>query len=182
MDDLANILTTDTPTLVVLMSLLIMILALVFVIKIKIEESKIRKWIVGITLAEYIFVILCETVFYREKNSEANVILEPFWSYREAFNYLPSLYMLWEVLLNIILFIPIGIFISIIVDRIRWWQVLTYGGILSVFIEVSQFLFHNGLCETDDIINNTIGKFIGFIVIKIVSLAKRINIKEKYNE
>ena len=37
--------------------------------------------------------------------------------------------------------------------------------ILSVFIELSQFVFNFGWCEVDDVISNTLGAMIGYGVL-----------------
>lgn len=41
--------------------------------------------------------------------------------------------------------------------------------VLSVFIELSQFIFNLGWCEVDDVISNTLGAMIGWGVIRQIS-------------
>lgn len=42
------------------------------------------------------------------------------------------------------------------------------GVAFSVFVEASQYYLRRGLCETDDVIHNTVGVVVGMIVYKVV--------------
>ena len=42
------------------------------------------------------------------------------------------------------------------------------GVAFSVFVEASQYYLRRGLCETDDVIHNTIGVVVGMIVYAVV--------------
>lgn len=69
---------------------------------------------------------------------------------------------------------PIGALAGLVVTQIpqiarKWWKgwtvVLFAGILLSVGIEALQLYLKRGLCETDDIIHNTLGCLIGYGVI-----------------
>ena len=66
-----------------------------------------------------------------------------------------------EILLNIIMFIPIGLLIGGSMPKQRG-KVLLIGCVLSIVIETLQLITGRGLCETDDVIHNTIGCLIGY--------------------
>ena len=84
-----------------------------------------------------------------------SIILEPFWSYKEA---AVNDFTSFEVQANILLFIPIGFLLPTFVKR----KPLLWGVGISVFIEIIQLITLRGTCETDDVISNTIGMLIGY--------------------
>lgn len=45
-----------------------------------------------------------------------------------------------------------------------WWKVALIGLVFSSFIELSQLVLKRGLCETDDVIHNTVGCVVGYIM------------------
>lgn len=76
--------------------------------------------------------------------------------------------MLWEILLNIALFIPLGLLMAMMYTSIYWVKVLLFGIMLSSTIEISQYVFMKVLCEADDIIDNTLGVLIGYALFKAI--------------
>ena len=76
----------------------------------------------------------------------------------------------WQIFLNIILFIPFGFMFPIIHSksfrRYHLSPVFTIfiGFALSFSIEVMQYITGRGLADIDDLINNTLGAVIGYLV------------------
>lgn len=62
---------------------------------------------------------------------------------------------------NIIMFVPIGFFASLLSDRPRWWKGTLWTFLLSLFIEVSQLFVCRGT-DVDDLILNTLGGLLGY--------------------
>ena len=107
-------------------------------------------------------VILYATILTRTPGvSEA--ILTPFASLTAA-RQQPELYR--EMLMNVFLFFPLGLTLSNALPR-KWhhWSriILTtlVGCIFSAGIEYAQYRYALGLAETDDVICNTLGAFLG---------------------
>lgn len=117
-------------------------------------------------LAAYVVFILMETIIGR-KPGIARYELVPFWSY-----HYPELRT--EIILNYILFIPLGFLLCFSEKRnhsgvwINTVQVVLIGFLLSASIESIQLIFRIGLFEFDDMIGNTIGCWIGAVVGKMV--------------
>lgn len=63
---------------------------------------------------------------------------------------------------NILFFIPYGLLYP---WKDNWKRVFVTALVLSVFIELSQFIFNLGWCEVDDVISNTLGAMIGWGVL-----------------
>ena len=118
-------------------------------------------------LAAYILFILIETIIGR-KIGVGRVELVPFWSYSH-----PELRM--EIVLNYILFIPLGLLLYLCFGEKFGLRVVLAGFLLSVSIELIQFIFKIGVFEFDDMIGNTIGCLIGAVIGKATrELKKRI--------
>lgn len=77
---------------------------------------------------------------------------------------------LYNVVGNILMFVPLGVFIPILFknkDKISW--ILLYGFLASFFIEINQFFIKgNRAADVDDIIFNTIGAVIGYAIYKVI--------------
>ena len=96
--------------------------------------------------------------FFNRKAGHNSYNFKPFWSYIQFFD---NKELRWEILNNILLFIPFGTILSQLLPQKR---VLLLAIGLSAFIELVQLLSGTGLCEIDDLISNTIGGVIGFII------------------
>ena len=68
---------------------------------------------------------------------------------------------------NIIMLIPFGILAPIVLKQMRKIRccVLT-GFMLSCAIEISQFITQRGYCQLDDVVTNTAGTLIGWVIWK----------------
>ena len=87
------------------------------------------------------------------------------------FQTLHSLYKTVQFGLNIILFIPIGFLLPMVGYqlknvRMRAWQMGLVAMVISISIEATQYLLSIGEVETDDVITNTLGAVIGFLIYK----------------
>lgn len=75
---------------------------------------------------------------------------------------------------NIVAFIPFGALIRWVLNRrVRWYEAILYTFMFSLGIEVIQLITRVGSFDVDDIILNTIGGYIGFIVYYILLLINR---------
>jgi len=131
------------------------------------------KKIVLLVFIEYCFLLFCSTVIFRDNNIEAVVDMKGFVNIFRDGNY----YHVPENLMNIIVFVPIGILSCSIFRELKWWNVLIFGTGLSLSIEILQLLLKRGTTEFADVLNNTLGCLIGFMIVAIVkglwSLHKR---------
>ena len=73
---------------------------------------------------------------------------------------------------NILFFIPYGLLFP---WKDNWKRVFVTALVLSVFIELSQFIFNLGWCEVDDVISNTLGAMIGYWILWKVSKRKLVS-------
>ena len=113
-------------------------------------------------LAEWVCLVLCTIVLFRETSAERGYNLMPFWSYWDYGEHSYFMEMLGENILNVLLFVPVGFLAGCGLQGMTFKKVLFLGGGLSVFIELLQFVFKKGFCETDDVIHNVLGCIIGY--------------------
>ena len=74
--------------------------------------------------------------------------------------------LLHEVVMNVAVFVPIGVLLGQIFKGMVWWKVLIPGVCVSVIIELLQLILMRGLCETDDVLHNTLGCLIGIGIVQ----------------
>lgn len=130
-----------------------------------------KDWRTGFLFA-YSFFLLAETVLIRSPGTLRYEMI-PFWSWREVFRKWPmtatgKMY-LRQIILNIIIFIPIGVVLS---PKAGWKIILIAAGI-SAAIEIMQLVTHRGLFEFDDIIHNTLGAAAGCGLTALIRKAKQ---------
>lgn len=150
-----------------------------------------------IVIGVYALAYLSETLLFREITPEAKYELSLFWSYRASIQIpgglsavvqalfsdgfpaalslirLSDPSLLKEIILNILLFIPMGYMLPFtwpkLVKRHHLpWKVVFIGFGVSLLTELMQLVFHLGLFEFDDIFNNTLGCIIGALIYKLV--------------
>ena len=103
-----------------------------------------------IFVALYILIILWITLFSREPMT-TRIFRGLFWEIEMGY---------WNnIIQNILLFIPLGFLIG-------GKRGIVAGALLSIGIELTQYIFRLGYCELDDVLNNTIGAAIGSLLFK----------------
>lgn len=128
------------------------------------------RYVFGLLLAEYVYLLYCSTVIFRYSNRKREYDFSPLWSYRSYFRGEDPM-LLPENIMNIIVFIPIGLLLGISLRSMTWLRTLLIGAFLSVGIETLQFAFMRGFAEFDDLMHNTLGCVLGFGIYKVVSLS-----------
>ncbi len=121
-------------------------------------------------LVEYVFLLFCSTVIFRATGETRQYDFHPFWSYSR-----PDL--LVENIMNVVVFIPVGLLLGIAFKQTTWWKDLLLGCGISITIESLQFFLMRGFSELDDVMHNTLGCLIGFGFMIIL----RIIFKTRYN-
>lgn len=71
-------------------------------------------------------------------------------------------YHIPQMMLNIALFVPLGVFLRIRTANLKR-SILT-GLLLSFGIEIFQLILMRGICDVDDLILNTLGTMVGFLL------------------
>ena len=105
-------------------------------------------------LMVYVALLLCGTLVFRATKAAPDFRTKPFWHYAEE---MVSL----DAIVNVLVFIPVGLALCPSFRKMRWWQAPVFGFALSVVIELMQLLFRRGCSDVDDVIHNTLGCLLG---------------------
>lgn len=132
-------------------------------------------------LIEYISLLVCSTVVFRQFSERKSLELRLFWSYERAMH--DEKYLIFENIMNIVVFVPFGGVLCCLMPLSKWWVAIITGVCMSVLIELMQLGFHRGLCELDDVIHNTAGCILGvlfaFLIKGVVKYPKRTYIQRQ---
>ena len=164
------------------------ILAAVFAVAIAAEGYRLRhgqgcrplQALLLLMLLGYLCVYAFLTFFYRSSFETPQRMLQPFWSYAEAFSleggfHIVRLGLARQILLNILVYMPLGILLPAILreKKNRILITLLSGFGLSLLTELLQYWTRRGYCETDDLVNNTLGCLLGLAVYLLGALLLR---------
>jgi glycopeptide antibiotics resistance protein len=115
-----------------------------------------------LVVGEIVAIIYC-TLLDRKALARRMVELRPLYSFVNA-KIQPEIYR--TLIMNMLLFIPFGMtFPFALSNRFinRVAITIVSAAVMSILIEFAQFCFRLGLCETDDVIMNTLGAVLGTI-------------------
>lgn len=138
-------------------------------------EGVIMKKTTHILFTIYLFLIIWIILF------KLSVSIEQLPHFR-SFNLIPfyypneTTYQIKEVLENMIIFIPFGLYLKTL--NINSERTVFLGFLLSLSLELSQYIFGIGASDITDLITNTIGVLVG---VGLYYLLKKI-FKEKTNK
>ena len=126
----------------------------------------------------HLFLVLRLTLIDRQSGAR-KAMLYPFW---ELMSLLENIgceplrrFWLVQIFGNIAMFMPFGFLLPYVSRIKRFRQVVLAGLAFSVCIEITQYITGRGLCEFDDVFNNTLGTYLGFRLRRFL-----INYRRKY--
>ncbi|MGN0350319.1 MAG: VanZ family protein [Roseburia sp.] len=121
----------------------------------------------GAIFLGYLVIVFGGTMLNRSASWENREIMPLFYSYKEAWSSW-SVTEWRNIILNILLFIPLGFLLPLGIKRFRkFWKTYLAGFGLTLFIEVTQLLLKRGIFELDDIFDNLLGTMIGYGIFAI---------------
>lgn len=132
---------------------------LYFALKKSIGKSKRNFSLWGFLLCIYIAILLSVTFFSRESGGDKSIDLKIGSSW--GINIRNNAY----VVENVLLFIPYGYLLPMVWEKVRgWWKCILLGFSTSLLIELLQLVSARGVFQTDDMITNTMGALIGYLL------------------
>lgn len=138
----------------------------------KLNTSKVLLWSIFLI---YAVMVLGATFVHRIPGMYENINLHIFSSYIKVWNRF-SLLELRNLILNILMFVPLGIMLPLLFKKCEKFYITYFLGLcMTIFIEVLQLISKRGIFEIDDIINNALGCMIGYGTIMIFLLFSKRN-------
>ena len=139
----------------------------------KIEKNGNRIVFVSL-LAFYVLVVFGFTLMIREPSGKDSIQTE--WLY--GFNTFKNTVIIRDCLLNFLLFIPLGVLVSLVSDKYKIIRSLLFGLFVSETIECSQLIWQLGSFDVNDLLFNTLGTLIGgLIVVLVIEIRKLVKKK-----
>ena len=178
---------------ILLVACMVTVMSIVIHIMRKHACDNVRK-IVSLAFGVYVVSYLYFTLLSRDIGSISFVDLHPLKTYSRLFetattpivivtgfmaDYLQGTPPIVSLILNILLYYPLGYLLPILFPQLKPKHVILIGCLCSIATEATQYLLKMGWCETDDVIHNTLGTAIGVWIWHLQS--KRLN-KPKSNE
>ena len=77
-----------------------------------------------------------------------------------------------EFLANIVMFVPLGIFLVLLLGRKRWWLAVVIGVLMTIGIEFAQQFVPNRVSDPRDLVANSLGAVIGAVLALMLTASK----------
>ncbi|MBQ8201306.1 MAG: VanZ family protein [Clostridia bacterium] len=132
------------------------------------------KWMI---LGVYLLANVQHTLLFRAVQPDRPVEWGLLWSYRQALTFPDGLMslvkgtvqverrvLLYSILLNILLYVPMGYLLPYVLKRLKGWQTLLIALGASALTEIAQLVFRIGWFELDDVLNNMLGAVLGLML------------------
>ena len=139
-------------------------------------KSGFVRWLIAVS---FVTAVVFLAIVSRQPGETARLNLEPFFALKRAivintggsFPWITvkSRILLMDIILNVLLFVPFGFIIPCLSKKLaHWWAAIPLGLLFSLCIEFTQYSAKLGTADVDDLINNSIGTIIGWILYLIV--------------
>jgi glycopeptide antibiotics resistance protein len=114
-----------------------------------------------VLLVPYVIMMLQVAILLRPFGSIKVIDLIPFNMYGG------TRYIVLYAVANAVIFFPVGILLPVIWEKMNSLKMILLAGFLfSLFIELSQLAFQCGMCQTEDLLMNTLGAGVGYLIYK----------------
>lgn len=74
-----------------------------------------------------------------------------------------------EFAANVLMFVPIGLFLLLLLGRSRWWLAALSGAVLSCAIEFAQLFIPGRVSDIRDLVSNSLGALIGVLIALVLT-------------
>ena len=153
---------------VLLSGLVVLYLKKGFVLSSEVEESVsgkncVKKLLWIFFLAAYIYIVIGITLLSRSESGTRGASFELFRTFRNTFSARKQIYE------NVLMFVPYTVLLYGLAKPFRrWWIALLMGAGSSLLIEVTQWVTRTGYFEVDDILTNTVGMVLGYLMCRTI--------------
>lgn len=173
MKQLVPVYDTVSSTLSNTWPMLTLFIAIVVIIRLSRKLINHEKFIFYKEFYNLLFIIYLLLLYYlllSTDNASSGLNLTPF---KEIIRYpITSVQFIYNVIGNIVLFLPFGFFISDFIKAKKTYQILIISALISLTAELIQFKIGRAF-DIDDIILNVTGAIIGFLCYKGLRSIKR---------
>ena len=119
----------------------------------------------------YLLLVFTSTVFARETVDVVRININIIHNYSFKLKY--NIDTQFELLLNVLLLLPFGVLFPYVTKTKKVVHTFLAGLFLSITIEGLQFVLKKGTFELSDIINNSLGVLLGYLLYLLAKKSKR---------
>ena len=141
-------------------------------------HSKIGRIFFVIVSSLYLATLIGVTILNANRVEMQSLNLSPITNIKELFGVM-SIHQWRGCLSNVLFFIPFGVLGAIYFRKRRIVFTVLSGLVVSIVLEVLQYLLHRGCAETMDVICNFLGTFIGAVfTVGIIGLINKMKTQQ----
>lgn len=127
-----------------------------------------KKALLLLALAGYLSVVCYVTLFRAGHVGARYANMHLFRAWREAWNNFSEKNWM-NILLNIAMFVPLGVLLPLMKKWFRKWYIMLPTGFLTTLaVESIQYFSYRGVFDVDDLFGNTLGAMIGFWAVMVI--------------
>ncbi len=119
------------------------------------------------------YIVILFALLFMKRHSFSSINVVPFRSiisYLSDGNIVLHSFALSNVLGNIVLFIPLGVYLTLFNSDKRLYKNVLWIILIGLSVEIIQYIFKIGVTDIDDVILNGLGGFIGIAAYRILLL------------
>ena len=139
-------------------------------------KSGFVRWLITLS---FITAVVFLAIVSRQPAETARINMEPLFALKRAIVIntagsfpwitIKNKILLLDMILNILLFVPFGFIIPCLSKKLaHWWATIPMGLLFSFCIEFTQYAAKLGTADVDDLINNTLGACIGWVLYLVI--------------
>ena len=128
-----------------------------------------KRWFF-IILVVYVVLVLSVTLIIREPLGKERIQTEWFLGFKSS-----NALLIRDNIINVLLFVPIGALVGILSENYKLILPFIIGVFVAETIECSQLIWQLGTFDVDDLLFNTLGAFVGGVLMVIIALVERLN-------
>lgn len=132
---------------------------------------RILSWCIFVVyLVALVYFLFFSEQLGRVPSDEYKYSLVPFKEIRRYIFYwhaIGSYYVLLNLLGNVVCFVPFGFVLPVISrNQRKFWKILLLSFLTSLLVELIQLVYKVGSCDVDDMLLNTLGGIIGYVLFR----------------
>lgn len=125
-----------------------------------------------VVFAAYLSTVICITLLNQNRGDCRQILLNPLIELRGLSGEL-GVHYLRGMASNVILFIPLGILVSLSTEKRKIFYSCFWGFACSIAIETAQYVFQKGVTESIDVICNVLGAHMGASLVSMITILRK---------
>ena len=133
------------------------------------KEKNKKRILLRIVFTVYLLILFRITVFRSNSYPTDYAVNLSLFTDLVATYYENGIWMvIYLVVGNIVWFVPFGFLLPMIWQKLKVYYTIPLGFCLSLTIELGQLISGKGMFEIDDLVLNTVGTVVGYLVYRII--------------